>query len=403
MTRAVIYVDGSVRPSKDHIGRQKKLQTCHMYCERMGYDVVKVITSATPKPSVADEAMRIYKQDGREALRAFLDAQPHHPEDDADVMLDRDEADVKVCFVGIGDSYRHNWRFPPEVQEKAKLPRIEYASLWELEPPTPEQRLWHKWFEEDAARRHRNEPTRAVIYVRAAETRAGREAAKMQEQYCRGYCSQRSTYEVAEVCCDTIPAGVDGWPALRRAVRAVEEGQAHLLVALDEKTIADDAETLTALRAQVPRIEYADAYAAGIQLQDFIERMERLMAILGRTHSAPDSGRDAEELHPEQQRLPEVLYRIHTTTDVGLGSHKHVVKAEISHSGDPLSPTKRNVSIGRLITMQESEGATFEVVASAPRANAFPRGRFVQCACGGYTLVEAGQTTLPAHNGRPKR
>ncbi len=402
MTRAVIYVVGPVRPSPHEVARQKKIETCRAYCRRMGYDVVALITASKPKPDVSDEAMRIFEQHGREAMRAFLEAQPHHPGDDAEAMLERGEADVQVEFTSIGDSGPFEWDFPPEIQEKVKLPRIERASLWEIDPPTPERRQCYQWFEEDWARRRKGEPTHAVIYVRAAASWSGREAAKQQEEYCRGYCRQQD-YKVVDVFHDTVLVGDTAWPGLQHAVRAVDEGQAHLLVALDKQTLATDAAAIAAMLVQVPRIEYADAYAKGIQLQGFIQAMERLVAMLDQKHSPSAASEDAGEHPPEPTKRPGPHYRIHSTTDIGIGSHKHVVKASISQPGDPVSPVKRNVSIDRLIKLQEDEGATFEVVAGAPGAHALPRGRFVQCSCGGYSLVEARWDDAPSAQFKAKR
>jgi hypothetical protein len=310
-------------------------------------------------------------------------------------MLEHGKADVQVEFRSIGDSGPLQWDLSLEVQEKVKLPRIERASLWEIEPPTPERRQQYQWFKEDLARERKGEPTRAVIYVRADATWSGREKAKQQEQYCRGYSSQQP-FEIVDVFHDTIPAGATEWPGLQHAMRAVEEGQAHLLVALDQKTIAPDTEALAGVQAAVPRIEYADSYAAGIQLQGFIKMMERLTAFLDQKRSLSAASEDAGEPHPEPTRLPFPHYRIHSTTDIGIGSHKHVVKADISQPGDPQSPVKRNVSIDRLIKLQEGERATFEVVVSAQGANALPRGRFVQCTCGGYSLMEVGSDDTPS-------
>ena len=111
-------------------------------------------------------------------------------------------------------------------------------------------------------------------------THIGYDGADQQERYCRGYCAQRR-FEVAEVCLDSTPAGSEaGWPGLQRAVRAVEDGRAHLLVTLDAKHIAEDDEALVAIQTCIPHIEYAESYAYELLLRGFVEAMERLKPIL---------------------------------------------------------------------------------------------------------------------------
>lgn len=286
MARAVIYVDGPLRPAEHYgVGRQTKLQACRAYCARMGYEVANVVTAAKPKPSVSGEALGVYDRDGLDALRAFLAAQPHHPEDDADAMLESGAVDVMVVFTPIGDSGPFDWNYSPEMREHLPPPpRVERASLWEIEPPTPEQRQHHYWTMEDMARHARGERTRAVVYVRVAAYPPWRAMRDEQERFCRGYCA-REDYEVAEVYRDTIPRpgdrdgeGVEQ-PNLHLAVAAVQAGHAHLLVALKEDVLAADAEGLSALQAQVTRIEYAKSYAAEVQARGLLEVMQRVQAV----------------------------------------------------------------------------------------------------------------------------
>jgi hypothetical protein len=100
---------------------------------------------------------------------------------------------------------------------------------------------------------------------------------------------------VAEVCHDKIPAaGDDGRPGLSRALCAVEEGLAHLLVALDEGQIADDAGALGAVHFRVPRIEYAQLYADHLQLLQFVEVMKQIAAIPERPSGPGEGGGDGE-------------------------------------------------------------------------------------------------------------
>lgn len=313
MTRAVIYVQGPVRPAERDVGRQKKLQACRAYCRRMGYDVVKVIATSQPEPDFADEAMRIFNESGRDALRAFLVALPHHPENDADALVASGEADVKVVFISIGDSGPFDWGYTPEIRERLpELPRVEEASLWELEPPTPEARQRHEWLMEDLARQLNGMPTRAGIYVHASPRPSprpsprsshrppsdrrytggygsgygngyeDREEAKQQEQYCAGYCRERG-YVVSQIYRDVrLSDEDDAHVALHEALRALEEADIHVLVALEEKYIAEDTQDRTVVLARAPRIEYAQSYANKLRLTAWLQTMEQLKAMLER-------------------------------------------------------------------------------------------------------------------------
>lgn len=300
MTRAVIYVQGPVRPSARDVGRQKKLQACRAYCRRMGYDIVKVIATSQLEPDFADEAMRIFHESGQDALRAFLAALPHHPENDADALMASGEADVKVVFISIGDSGPFDWGYTPEMRQRLPEPqRVEEASLWELEPPTPEARQRHQWLMEDLSRRYRDIPTRAGVYVRASPRREPRGShrpsgrrdmggagdgydVKQQEQYCAGYCRERG-YVVSQIYRDVRLSEEDGaHAALNEAMRAFEEGDIHVLVALEEQYIAEDAQQRAAVLTRMPRIEYAQSYAAEVQVTAWVNMVKRLNAMLER-------------------------------------------------------------------------------------------------------------------------
>lgn len=134
---AAIYLEGyPVVPDHPGVTLERQERACRAYCKRVGYTVYKVFRAATP-PS-HDVPFR--QEIGIEPGHAFVYYQrdSNHAYHAAHNLLDARTIDVIVQFVEIGPSrslYGDALR-----NESSGLTRVELASLWEIEPPTEDER-----------------------------------------------------------------------------------------------------------------------------------------------------------------------------------------------------------------------------------------------------------------------
>jgi hypothetical protein len=92
---------------------------------------------------------------------------------------------------------------------------------------------------------------------------------------------------------DSDPTGNDDdRPELDHAIRSFEEGRIHVLVALDEERIAEDALRRADVQTRMPRIEYARSYVASLELTAFLDSMERVKETLERRSQRHDPSSD---------------------------------------------------------------------------------------------------------------
>lgn len=111
-------------------------RACRTYCERMGYAVFGVYRATTPPPHNAKRSLRF--RIFLEPIEAFYEYESRHPYHFVRNLLERGDVGVIVQFKETGPSGDAWDGVPAEVA--SALTRIEYASLWEIEPPTERQR-----------------------------------------------------------------------------------------------------------------------------------------------------------------------------------------------------------------------------------------------------------------------
>lgn len=146
MTRAVIFITNChssttelrlagnvVFPPSKPLDVQEN--ACRTYCDRVGYSVIAVEKSDKPIPEVKPRwGLRISSSlSSFKLVHEYDDSK--HPYYRARNKVECGDADVLIEFCQIGPSHK---LFPEELA--STLLRIEYASLWEIEPPTEIER-----------------------------------------------------------------------------------------------------------------------------------------------------------------------------------------------------------------------------------------------------------------------
>ena len=199
MTLAVIYIESySDMPKRRSISLADKERACRAYCERMGYTVYgRICHATTPWPEDVPPQFRVLLSPGRDLTlenakaHFYYDHKSKHPYYVARNLLERGDVDVIVAFREKGPS----GSVYEGVSEEAvrRLPRREYASLWEIEPPTPNERVLYE------------------LMCRAGEAGTKRErdmwAARAEEQF------RRVQAERVGVELPRYPR-VNGWPVV---------------------------------------------------------------------------------------------------------------------------------------------------------------------------------------------
>jgi hypothetical protein len=107
-------------------------RACRAYCERMGYAIFGVYRADAPPPKNVKPEMRI--RIAPEPIKMLYEYDSRHPYYWVRNLLEMDAIDVVVEFRASGPS-GSRWSDVPEDLAK-ELGRFEYASRWEVEPPT---------------------------------------------------------------------------------------------------------------------------------------------------------------------------------------------------------------------------------------------------------------------------
>ncbi len=134
---AAIYLKGySHEPDYPIVPLETQERACRAYCKRMGYTVHHVYRAMTPPP----EKVPLHLEIGIAPGHAFeyVRSESNHPYHAVHNLLDARTIDVLVEFVESGPS--HNLYGASLADESSHLPCIEFASLWEIEPPTEDER-----------------------------------------------------------------------------------------------------------------------------------------------------------------------------------------------------------------------------------------------------------------------
>jgi hypothetical protein len=146
--RAVIYLHTYHHLTPDDVARcgepkvfpfEVQERTCRAYCERMRYAVVGLYRATTPPPEGITP--RLMVRIAPEPVTAYLGYDSHHPYYLVCNLLAEGAADVRVEFREAGPSGSAWADAAPDAA--ALLPPLEYASLWEVEPPTELERYLH--------------------------------------------------------------------------------------------------------------------------------------------------------------------------------------------------------------------------------------------------------------------
>jgi hypothetical protein len=135
--RAAIYLIGySHAPDYPIVPLETQERACCAYCKRMGYTVHHVYSAMTPPP----ENVPLHHEIGIVPGHAFeyFRYDSNHPYHAVHNLLDARTIDVLVEFVESGPS--HNLYGASLADESSRLLSVEVASLWEIEPPTEDER-----------------------------------------------------------------------------------------------------------------------------------------------------------------------------------------------------------------------------------------------------------------------
>lgn len=111
-------------------------RACRAYCKRVGYQVHRVFRATTPPPT--DVPVKEEIGIGPEHAFFYYQRDSRHPFHVAINLLEERKIDVIVEFVETGPSRGQLGDSPPN--ESSNLSSLELASLWEIEPPTEDER-----------------------------------------------------------------------------------------------------------------------------------------------------------------------------------------------------------------------------------------------------------------------
>lgn len=158
--RAAIYIESFHHLPQEYIARfgepevvalDRQERTCRAYCERMGYSIFHVYKATTPPPDnvkphvVLGTSLSLPPGDTTANWRFYQQYDSRHPYYWVRNLLEMGTVDVVVEFRERGPSgpmFSDLVESQPSGAEYLKqLTRYEYASLWEIEPPTENERL----------------------------------------------------------------------------------------------------------------------------------------------------------------------------------------------------------------------------------------------------------------------
>lgn len=134
---AAIYLKGySHEPDYPIVPLETQERACRAYCKRMGYKVHRVYRAMTPPP----DNVPLHHEIGIAPGYAFeyFRYESNHPYHAVHNLLDACTIDVIVEFTESGPSRS---LFGDDLsEESSRLLRVKLASLWEIEPPTEDER-----------------------------------------------------------------------------------------------------------------------------------------------------------------------------------------------------------------------------------------------------------------------
>jgi hypothetical protein len=180
-------------------------RACHAYCERMGYAVVGLYRATTPPPEGVTPRLR--PRIALEPVTAYLGYDSHHPYYLVRNHLAEGAADVRVEFREAGPS-GSAW-----ADAAALLPPLEYASLWEIEPPTELERHLHDLMRRvgDTDDEEERAALVAQVNVAARQLKAVRQAATLptaaepEARPASAFCSAECAKPPPSVSCGRPP------------------------------------------------------------------------------------------------------------------------------------------------------------------------------------------------------
>jgi hypothetical protein len=134
---AAIYLEGySDAPERRIVPLEIQARACRAYCKRMGYKVHCVYRAMTPPP----DNVPLHREIGIAPGHAFkyLRSESNHPYHVVHNQLHARTIDLIVQFIESGPS--RSLYGASLADESSRLLRVEVASLWEIEPPTEDER-----------------------------------------------------------------------------------------------------------------------------------------------------------------------------------------------------------------------------------------------------------------------
>jgi hypothetical protein len=136
---AAIYLQGySSVPDHPIAPLTKQERACRTYCKRMGYQVHQVYRATTPPPDHVTRKEEIGIVPGQAFI--YYRYESKHPYHEVHNLLEARTINLIVEFKESGPSSRHSADDDESVEEISRVLRTEWASLWEIEPPTDEER-----------------------------------------------------------------------------------------------------------------------------------------------------------------------------------------------------------------------------------------------------------------------
>lgn len=161
--RAAIYIESFHHLPQEYVARfgEPKVtpldvqeRACRAYCERMGYAIFSVYTATKPPPEnvklqwVLSARLNPSSPDTSTEWRLLHLYDSRHPFYWVRNLLEEASVDVVVEFRESGSS---GPMFPELVEtlgtSQGHLAQFEYASLWEINPPTEKERLRYELME----------------------------------------------------------------------------------------------------------------------------------------------------------------------------------------------------------------------------------------------------------------
>jgi hypothetical protein len=247
---AAIYLEGySDDPEYPIVHLETQERACRAYCKRMGYKVHGVYRAMTPSP----DNVPLHQEIGIAPGHAFtyFRYESKHPYHVVNNLLDARTIDFIVQFIKSGPS--RSLYGDSLADESSHLCRVKLASLWEIEPPTEDERRLDELFtrlgkaeteEEDSAlmaelrtlsqrikKTERKTPSRAVTPTHTAVKVASEkpkvcyacrtQPARESSAYCSETCAQAAAERYVQATtrgwCGTCGTwiGIEGCPHTR--------------------------------------------------------------------------------------------------------------------------------------------------------------------------------------------